>query len=75
MERIQLKILGISSGNVASSYTLILEEINGDRKLPIVIGVTDVTINISMIPTASPFFISIVSSPKKVILSIRFYNI
>ena len=41
MEKIQLKILGISSGNVASSYTLILEEINGERKLPIVIGVLE----------------------------------
>ncbi len=41
MEKIQLKILGISSGNVASSYTLILEEVHGDRKLPIVIGVLE----------------------------------
>ncbi|MFC2114051.1 bifunctional nuclease domain-containing protein [Bacteroidota bacterium] len=41
MEKIQLKILGISSGNVASSYTLLLEEVNGDRKLPVVIGVLE----------------------------------
>ena len=41
MHKIQLKILGISQGNVASSYTLILEEVRGERKLPIVIGVLE----------------------------------
>lgn len=41
MDKVQLKILGISAGNVSSSYTLILEEINGNRKLPIVIGVLE----------------------------------
>jgi len=41
MNRIQLKILGISQGNVASSYTLLLEEVNGDRKLPIIIGILE----------------------------------
>nr|MBC8344489.1 bifunctional nuclease family protein [Bacteroidota bacterium] len=41
MQKIQLKILGISSGNVASSYTLLLEEVNGERKLPVVIGVLE----------------------------------
>ncbi len=41
MDKIQLKILGISSGNVASSYTLIMEELGGERKLPIVIGVLE----------------------------------
>ncbi len=41
MDKIQLKILGISAGNVASSYTLILEEVVGERKLPIVIGVLE----------------------------------
>ena len=38
MEKIQLHILGISSGHTSSSYTLILEETEGDRKLPIIIG-------------------------------------
>jgi len=41
MQKVQLKILGISSGNVASSYTLLLEEVNGERKLPVVIGVLE----------------------------------
>jgi bifunctional DNase/RNase len=41
MNKIQLKILGISAGNVASSYTLLLEEVNGERKLPVVIGVLE----------------------------------
>jgi uncharacterized protein len=38
MEKIELQILGISSGHTASSYTLILEEKNGSRKLPVIIG-------------------------------------
>lgn len=38
MDRIELKILGISSGHTNASYTLILEEIDGERKLPVVIG-------------------------------------
>lgn len=38
MEKIELKILGISSGHTSTSYTLILEEQNGVRKLPIIIG-------------------------------------
>jgi bifunctional DNase/RNase len=38
MEKIELQILGISSGHTAASYTLILEERNGPRKLPIIIG-------------------------------------
>jgi uncharacterized protein len=38
MEKIQLQILGISSGHTSTSYTLILEEVNGARKLPIIIG-------------------------------------
>src|ERR1043165_9567241 len=38
MEKIQLQILGISSGHTSTSYTLILEEVNGPRKLPIIIG-------------------------------------
>lgn len=41
MNKIQLKILGIQQGNVTSSYTLILEEVKGDRKLPIIIGVLE----------------------------------
>lgn len=40
-EKIQLKILGITTGSLSSSYTLLLEEVNGDRKLPIVIGVME----------------------------------
>jgi uncharacterized protein len=41
MDKIQLKILGISAGNISSSYTLILEEVSGERKLPIIIGVLE----------------------------------
>ena len=38
MDKIKLHILGISSGHTSTSYTLILEEENGPRKLPIIIG-------------------------------------
>jgi bifunctional DNase/RNase len=38
MDKIELQILGISSGHTATSYTLILEEKRGNRKLPIIIG-------------------------------------
>lgn len=38
MKKIDLKILGISSGQGGSSYTLILEEKEGQRKLPVIIG-------------------------------------
>ncbi|MEX0968242.1 MAG: bifunctional nuclease domain-containing protein [Bacteroidia bacterium] len=38
MQKTELKILGISSGHTSTSYTLILEEKNGSRKLPIIIG-------------------------------------
>ncbi len=37
-EKLELKILGISSGHTNASYTLILEEMEGNRKLPVVIG-------------------------------------
>jgi bifunctional DNase/RNase len=38
MNKIKLNILGLSSGQSSGSYTLILGEENGKRKLPIVIG-------------------------------------
>lgn len=38
MSRIRLNIVGLSSGQSNGSYTLILGESNGKRKLPIVIG-------------------------------------
>lgn len=41
MEKVELKILGISSGHTAASYTLILEEVGGSRKLPVVIGAAE----------------------------------
>jgi len=37
-DKLELKILGISSGHTNASYTLILEEMEGNRKLPVVIG-------------------------------------
>lgn len=37
-QKIQLEIVGLTSGQAHGSYTLILGEDNGDRKLPIIIG-------------------------------------
>ena len=38
-EKIQLKVLGVSrSANSHDFYCLLLEEIEGDKKLPIIIG-------------------------------------
>ena len=57
MEKIQLKILGISTGNVGSSYTLILEEVKGVRKLPIIIGIMEaqaIAIELEKIVPARP---------------------
>jgi len=41
MDKVELKILGISSGHTSASYTLILEELGGERKLPVVIGASE----------------------------------
>ncbi len=38
MEKIKLNVLGLSSGQKSGSYTLILGEVNGNKRLPIVIG-------------------------------------
>lgn len=38
MQKIQLEIVGLTSGQAHGSYTLILGEVQGDRKLPIIIG-------------------------------------
>lgn len=38
MKKKELQIMGISSGHTTTSYTLILEEKGGKRKLPVIIG-------------------------------------
>lgn len=38
MDKIKLDIVGLSSGQTSGSYTLILGEENGKRKLPVIIG-------------------------------------
>jgi uncharacterized protein len=38
MQKIRLEIIGLTSGQSHGSYTLILGEENGNRKLPIIIG-------------------------------------
>lgn len=38
MNRIKLNILGLSTGQTSGSYTLILGEEKGNRKLPVIIG-------------------------------------
>jgi uncharacterized protein len=65
MEKIQLKILGISTGNVGSSYTLILEEVHGSRKLPIIIGIMEaqaIAIELEKIVPARPMTHDLIKS-------------
>lgn len=38
MDKIKLNVFGLSSGQTSGSYTLILGEANGNRRLPVVIG-------------------------------------
>lgn len=38
MDKIKLNVLGLSSGQKSGSYTLILGDINGNKRLPIIIG-------------------------------------
>ncbi len=39
MEKIQLKVIGLSAGPASNNaYALILKEVNGNRRLPIIIG-------------------------------------
>jgi bifunctional DNase/RNase len=82
MSRIRLNIVGLSSGQSNGSYTLILGEDNGRRKLPIIIGSFEaqaIAIEIEKIvpfrPMTHDLFVSFCKSFNITIVEIEIYNL
>jgi bifunctional DNase/RNase len=82
MSRIRLNIFGLSSGQSNGSYTLILSEESGKRKLPIIIGSFEaqaIAIEIEKIvpfrPMTHDLFISFCKTFAIHILEIEIYNL
>ncbi len=82
MSRIKLNIVGLSSGQSNGSYTLILGEENGRRKLPIIIGSFEaqaIAIEIEKIvpfrPMTHDLFVSFCKTFNIQIIEIEIYNL
>lgn len=82
MSRIKLNIIGLSSGQSNGSYTLILGEDKGRRKLPIIIGSFEaqaIAIEIEKIvpfrPMTHDLFVSFCKSFNIQILEVEIYNL
>jgi bifunctional DNase/RNase len=82
MARIRLNIVGLSSGQSNGSYTLILGEEKGKRKLPIIIGSFEaqaIAIEIEKIvpfrPMTHDLFVSFCKSFNITIVEIEIYNL
>lgn len=82
MSRIKLNIIGLSSGQSNGSYTLILGEEKGRRKLPIIIGSFEaqaIAIEIEKIvpfrPMTHDLFVTFCKSFNIHILEIEIYNL
>lgn len=82
MSRIKLNIFGLSSGQSNGSYTLILAEDKGKRKLPIIIGSFEaqaIAIEIEKIvpfrPMTHDLFVSFCKTFNISILEIEIYNL
>jgi bifunctional DNase/RNase len=82
MSRIKLNIIGLSSGQSNGSYTLILGEDKGRRKLPIIIGSFEaqaIAIEIEKIvpfrPMTHDLFVSFCKTFNVQILEIEIYNL
>lgn len=82
MSRIKLNIIGLSSGQSNGSYTLILGEDKGRRKLPIIIGSFEaqaIAIEIEKIvpfrPMTHDLFVSFCKTFNIQILEIEIYNL
>jgi bifunctional DNase/RNase len=82
MSRIKLNIVGLSSGQSNGSYTLILGEENGRRKLPIIIGSFEaqaIAIEIEKIvpfrPMTHDLFVSFCKTFNIQIVEIEIYNL
>ena len=82
MSRIKLNVLGLSPGTSSGSYTLILAESNGTRRLPIVIGSSEaqaIAIEIEKIvpfrPMTHDLFLSFCKQFEIQIIEIIIYNL
>ncbi|MCX6186402.1 MAG: bifunctional nuclease family protein [Bacteroidetes bacterium] len=82
MSRIKLNVLGLSPGTSSGSYTLILGESNGTRRLPIVIGSSEaqaIAIEIEKIvpfrPMTHDLFLSFCKQFEIQIIEIIIYNL
>lgn len=82
MERIRLTIIGLSSGQSNGSYTLILGEEKGRRKLPIVIGSFEaqaIAIEIEKIvpfrPMTHDLFVAFAQTFSIQVLEVMIYNL
>ena len=64
-EKIQLKVLGVSrSANSHDFYCMLLEEIDGDKKLPIIIGRSEaqtVVVSVEKMQTVRPFLADVIA--------------
>lgn len=82
MNKIKLNVLGLSSGQTSGSYTLILGETNGNRRLPIVIGSFEaqaIAIEIEKIvpfrPMTHDLFLSFFKEFGIELLEVQIYNL
>ncbi|MCU0423126.1 MAG: bifunctional nuclease family protein [Bacteroidia bacterium] len=82
MSKVKLNIAGLSSGHTNGSYTLILGEENGRRKLPIIIGSFEaqaIAIEIEKIvpfrPMTHDLFVNFAKTFDIVIIEVEIYNL
>ncbi|MFN7313832.1 MAG: bifunctional nuclease family protein [Bacteroidota bacterium] len=82
MSKVRLNIVGLSSGHTNGSYTLILGEENGRRKLPIIIGSFEaqaIAIEIEKIvpfrPMTHDLFVNFASAFGIEIVEVEIYNL
>lgn len=82
MSRVKLNILGLSTGQTSGSYTLILAEEQGTRKLPVVIGSFEaqaIAIEIEKIvpfrPMTHDLFVNFCQSFNVIIHEVVIYNL
>jgi hypothetical protein len=82
MDKIKLNVLGLSSGQTSGSYTLILGEAKGNKRLPIVIGSFEaqaIAIEIEKIvpfrPMTHDLFLSIFKEFGIELVEVQIYNL
>lgn len=82
MDKVKLNVLGLSSGQTSGSYTLILGEANGIKRLPIVIGSFEaqaIAIEIEKIvpfrPMTHDLFLSFFKEFEIELIEVQIYNL